>query len=42
MGFKYLGVEDSSKREAFRNLMDNGFSSVTRDVKPGVLISTQN
>jgi len=34
-----LGFEDSSKREAFRNLMDNGFSSVTRDVKPGAALA---
>ena len=39
MGFKYLGVEDSSKREAFRNLINSGFSSVTRDLKPGVALS---
>ncbi len=39
MGFKYLGVEDSSKREAFRNLIGSGFSSVTRDVKPGTALA---
>jgi hypothetical protein len=39
MGFKYLGVEDSSKREAVRNLINNGFSSVTRDVKPGAALA---
>jgi hypothetical protein len=39
MGFKYLGVEDSSKREAVRNLFNYGFSSVTRDVKPGAALA---
>lgn len=39
MGFKYLGVGDLSKREAFRNLINNSFDSVTRDVKPGTALA---
>jgi hypothetical protein len=39
MGFKYLGVEDSSKREVFRNLINSGFSPATRDVKPGAALA---
>lgn len=39
MGFKYLGVEDSSKRVALRDLITNVFSSENRDVKPGIALA---
>ena len=39
MGFKYLGIEDSSKREAFRNLLSNNIDAITRDVRPGAALA---
>lgn len=39
MGFKYLGVEDSSKRVALRDLITNVFSSENLDVKPGIALA---
>lgn len=39
MGFKYLGVEDSSKREAIRDLITNVFSSESRDAKSRIALA---
>lgn len=39
MGFKYLGAEELSKRDSYRNHINNDFYSKVRDLKPDTALA---